>query len=189
MGRKKPDKEIERIFFTFSEAQEFLGISHQTLYKLMNEGLPSHKIGNKRVFLKADLIKWINEHQYFNFSQRGKDCSNNLSPCCCWVTFTELPVQIPVEDQNPDNKWIRVSPNQVRLSDTQLPQISGGNLRNSVDQIRRGKSPRAGQVQRIVLGLLSILKSIARMTWQDGLRGIPLRIIALIRQDSSREVS
>lgn len=62
MGRKKPDKEIERIFFTFSEAQEFLGISHQTLYKLMNEGLPSHKIGNKRVFLKADLIKWINEH-------------------------------------------------------------------------------------------------------------------------------
>lgn len=62
MGRKKPDKEIERIFFTFSEAQEFLGISHQTLYKLMNEGLPSHKIGNKRVFLKTDLIKWINEH-------------------------------------------------------------------------------------------------------------------------------
>ena len=62
MRRKKPHKEIERIFFTFSEAQEFLGISHQTLYKLMNEGLPSHKIGNKRVFLKADLIKWINEH-------------------------------------------------------------------------------------------------------------------------------
>lgn len=63
MGRKKkPDQDIERIFFTFTEAQEFLGISHQTLYKLMNEGLPSHKIGNKRVFLKEDLIQWIKDH-------------------------------------------------------------------------------------------------------------------------------
>lgn len=61
---KKPDKEkeIERIFFTFTEAQEFLGISHQTLYKLMKEGLPSHKIGKKRVFLKEDLTQWIKEH-------------------------------------------------------------------------------------------------------------------------------
>ena len=63
MGRaKKPDREVERIFLTFSEAQEFLGISHQTLYKLMGEGLPSHKIGRRRVFLKEDLIRWIKEH-------------------------------------------------------------------------------------------------------------------------------
>ena len=64
MVRKKPNpnKEVERILFTFSEAQEFLRISHQTVYKLMNEGLPSHKIGTKRMFLKEDLIKWINEH-------------------------------------------------------------------------------------------------------------------------------
>jgi excisionase family DNA binding protein len=53
---------VERIFYTFQEAQEFLGVSHQTLYKLMKEGLPSHKIGKKRVFLKEDLIKWIKEH-------------------------------------------------------------------------------------------------------------------------------
>jgi excisionase family DNA binding protein len=59
---KKTDQNIERIFFTFSEAQEFLGISHQTLYKLMAEGLPSHKIGKKWVFLKEDLIQWIKEH-------------------------------------------------------------------------------------------------------------------------------
>lgn len=59
---KKPDKEIERIFFTFTEAQEFLGVSHQTIYKLMKEGLPSHKIGKKRVFLKEDLTLWIKEH-------------------------------------------------------------------------------------------------------------------------------
>ncbi len=62
MARKKPDKEVERILFTFAETQEFLRVSHQTLYKLMNEGLPSHKIGTKRMFLKEDLLKWIKEH-------------------------------------------------------------------------------------------------------------------------------
>ncbi len=59
---KISEREIERIFFTFLEAQTFLGISHQTLYKLMREGLPSHKIGKKRVFLKEDLVRWIKEH-------------------------------------------------------------------------------------------------------------------------------
>jgi len=61
-GERKPNRDIERIFLTFQEAQEFLGISHQTLYKLMKEGLPSHKIGKKRVFLREDLIRWIKEH-------------------------------------------------------------------------------------------------------------------------------
>ncbi len=62
MARKKPDKEIEHVLLTFSEAQEFLRISHQTLYKLMNEGLPSHKIGSKRMFFKNDLLKWVKNH-------------------------------------------------------------------------------------------------------------------------------
>lgn len=62
VGRKKPDENVERIFFTFTEAQKFLGVSHQTIYKLMKEGLPSHKIGKKRVFFKEDLISWIKEH-------------------------------------------------------------------------------------------------------------------------------
>lgn len=59
---QQEQKEVERIFYTFQEAQEFLNISHQTLYKLMQEGLPSHKIGRKRVFLKDDLVRWIEEH-------------------------------------------------------------------------------------------------------------------------------
>lgn len=59
---KKPARDVERIFFTFLEAQEFLGVSHQTIYKLMKEGLPSHKIGKKRVFLKEDLVEWIKDH-------------------------------------------------------------------------------------------------------------------------------
>ena len=62
MNEIKPDEKVERIFFTFSETQDFLGISHQTIYKLMKEGLPSHKIGRKRVFLKEDLINWIKEY-------------------------------------------------------------------------------------------------------------------------------
>lgn len=62
MARKKPNREVERVLFTFAEAQEFLRVSHQTLYKLMKEGLPSHKIGTKRMFLKEDLLKWIEEH-------------------------------------------------------------------------------------------------------------------------------
>jgi len=59
---KDSNQDIERIFFTFQEAQQFLGVSHQTIYKLMDEGLPSHKIGKKRVFLKEDLTRWIKEH-------------------------------------------------------------------------------------------------------------------------------
>ena len=57
----KNDSNIERIFYNFQEAQEFLGVSHQTLYNLMKQGLPSHKIGKKRVFLKEDLVSPITE--------------------------------------------------------------------------------------------------------------------------------
>ena len=58
----KDSSKIDRIFYDFQEAQEFLGVSHQTLYNLIKQGLPSHKIGKKRVFLKEDLVKWIKEH-------------------------------------------------------------------------------------------------------------------------------
>ncbi len=59
---QKEPKRIERIFYTFQETQEFLNISHETLRQLMKQGLPSHKIGRKRVFLIKDLIQWITEH-------------------------------------------------------------------------------------------------------------------------------
>ena len=62
MTAKKNSGNIERIFFTFTEVQEFPGVSHQTVYKQMKEGLESHKVGKKRVFLKEDLVKWIMEH-------------------------------------------------------------------------------------------------------------------------------
>lgn len=62
MTRKKSDSDIEKVIYSFAEAQQFLGISHQTLYKLMRQGLPSHLVGAKRVFFKEDLIKWVKEH-------------------------------------------------------------------------------------------------------------------------------
>ena len=61
-GNIKDSKDVERIYMTFQEAQKFLGVSHQTIYRLMKQGLASHKIGKKRVFLKEGLIKWIHEH-------------------------------------------------------------------------------------------------------------------------------
>ena len=62
MPKSHESNRIERVFLTFREAQDFLDVSHQTIYKLMSEGLPSHKIGKKRVFFKEDLIRWIKEH-------------------------------------------------------------------------------------------------------------------------------
>jgi excisionase family DNA binding protein len=58
----KDTQDVERIFMTFQEAQKFLGVSHQTIYRLMKQGLASHKIGKKRVFLKEELVKWIRDH-------------------------------------------------------------------------------------------------------------------------------
>jgi excisionase family DNA binding protein len=55
-------QETQRIHMTFQEAQKFLGVSHQTIYRLMKQGLASHKIGKKRVFLKEELIRWIKDH-------------------------------------------------------------------------------------------------------------------------------
>ncbi len=62
MAEQDRERQVERIFLTFQEAQQFLAVSHQTLYNLIRQGLPSHKIGKKRVFLKEELVQWIKEH-------------------------------------------------------------------------------------------------------------------------------
>ena len=40
--------EVKRIFYTFQEAQEFLNVRRDTIYKLVARGLPSHKIGRRK---------------------------------------------------------------------------------------------------------------------------------------------
>jgi len=60
------EEEIRRVsarpFLTFEEAQSFLNVSHQTIYRLMEEGLPAHHIGKQLAFLPDELIRWIREH-------------------------------------------------------------------------------------------------------------------------------
>lgn len=60
MNKRKP---VERIFFTFKEAEDYLSISRYKLRKLMKSELPYHRIGKKIVFLKDDVAEWIKEHQ------------------------------------------------------------------------------------------------------------------------------
>jgi len=60
--RAKRRQDIERAFLTTKEAQGFLGVCNLTLYKLIDQGLPSHRVGRRRVFLKDELIRWIKEH-------------------------------------------------------------------------------------------------------------------------------
>ena len=44
---------------TFLEAQGVLRVSHQTLYKLIRQGLPSHKIGGRRMFIEHEVLDWV----------------------------------------------------------------------------------------------------------------------------------
>lgn len=62
MGKKKPDKRTERIFYTFKETMDHLAVSKYTLSTLMKSGLPSHRIGKKIVFLKEDVAGWLKGH-------------------------------------------------------------------------------------------------------------------------------
>jgi excisionase family DNA binding protein len=50
-------------FLTFQELEEWLGMSHQTIYKLMREGLPSHKVGKRRIFFKDEVEQWLRSRQ------------------------------------------------------------------------------------------------------------------------------
>ena len=66
----RPEPKIDRIFYTFREAQDFLNISHETLYKLIEQGLPSHKIGGKLRSAKEGLF--INPTPSVSLSFKGE---------------------------------------------------------------------------------------------------------------------
>jgi hypothetical protein len=56
--QQSSSKHTERIFWTFAEAQAILSVSKYGLRTLIKNGLASHKIGRKIVFLKEDVEKW-----------------------------------------------------------------------------------------------------------------------------------
>jgi len=55
-------KRTERIFWTFKETQAILAVSKFGLSKLMKNGLASHRIGRKIVFLKEDVEECRRSH-------------------------------------------------------------------------------------------------------------------------------
>ncbi len=61
----KVEEEVHKIgaspLLDFNEAQRFLRVSHQTMYKLLGEGLPVHRFTKRMTFLPDELIKWIKE--------------------------------------------------------------------------------------------------------------------------------
>ena len=46
---------------SIDETAALLGLGRRTVYSLMNAGKlpPSHKIGGKRVFVRADIERWV----------------------------------------------------------------------------------------------------------------------------------
>ncbi|MEX2430555.1 MAG: helix-turn-helix domain-containing protein [Dehalococcoidia bacterium] len=46
-------------YLTLQETCEWLRMSHQTIYKLMREGMPSHKVGQRRIFFRDEIEAWL----------------------------------------------------------------------------------------------------------------------------------
>jgi hypothetical protein len=61
-GHEPTSKRTERIHWTFAETQTILSVSKFGLRKLMSNGLASHRIGRKVVFLKEDVEEWRKGH-------------------------------------------------------------------------------------------------------------------------------
>jgi hypothetical protein len=57
--KSTPKQSEEKQYLDFAEAQEFLGVSHDNL---LNSGIPTHKTGEREVFLRDDLITWMQAH-------------------------------------------------------------------------------------------------------------------------------
>ena len=57
---------MESEFLTIKEAAKFLKIGVATLNRfLREEGIPSYKIGGRRLFEKNELVEWVKTHRSF----------------------------------------------------------------------------------------------------------------------------
>jgi excisionase family DNA binding protein len=46
-----------------AEVAEFLGISRQSIYRLLSQGMPRYKLGGRRIFDREELIDWVKGHR------------------------------------------------------------------------------------------------------------------------------
>lgn len=50
---------MEKKFISIAEVAEFLGISRQSIYRLLSQGMPCYKLGGRRIFDREELVAWI----------------------------------------------------------------------------------------------------------------------------------
>jgi len=56
---------MEKKFISIKEAREYLGVSNQKLYNLIDEGLPSYLLGKRRFIDRDELIGWVKSHRNY----------------------------------------------------------------------------------------------------------------------------
>ena len=54
---------MEKQFLSIEEVIKLLGMSRQTVYKLLDEGMPSYKLGGRRIVDRDELIAWVKSHR------------------------------------------------------------------------------------------------------------------------------
>lgn len=54
---------MEKQFLSIEEVIKLLGMSRQTVYKLLDEGMPSYKLGGRRIVDRTELIAWVKSHR------------------------------------------------------------------------------------------------------------------------------
>lgn len=59
---------MEKKFISMAEVTEFLGISRQSIYRLLSLGMPCYKLGGRRIFDREELVAWIKSGK----SNKGK---------------------------------------------------------------------------------------------------------------------
>ena len=54
---------MERRFISFEEVMKVLGVSRPTVYHQMALGLPSYKLGKRRLFDPDEIFEWVKSHR------------------------------------------------------------------------------------------------------------------------------
>ena len=62
---------MEKKFLSMAEVTEFLGISRQSIYRLLSQGMPRYKLGGRRIFDRDELIKWVKSHRNDKPKKKG----------------------------------------------------------------------------------------------------------------------